>query len=196
MGNFRKSGWSELEAGAAERNTTLRHFYEVFFLFSSCWCWSSCEFFKSCSIFLRKVLWKCETRHIYHQPPLCVMSKNSFLASKCTHFSTGVRGLLLSILSSDLICRPVQHVKDSSQVQAVESKQVWNRCDGPEVTARQQIKILKCHTIRTSVMITKLLLSLIVKSWTYVCACSGNRKTPWRVWRSSRRSLRPCGYVT
>lgn len=111
MGNFRKSGWSELEAGAAERNTTLRHFYEVFFLFSSCWCWSSCEFFKSCSIFLRKVLWKCETRHIYHQPPLCVMSKNSFLASKCTHFSTGVRGLLLSILSSDLICRPVQHVK-------------------------------------------------------------------------------------
>lgn len=54
--------------------------------------------------------------------------------------------------------------QDSSQVQAVESKQVWNRCDGPEVTARQQIKILKCHTIRTSVMITKLLLSLIVKS--------------------------------
>lgn len=58
MSNFWKSGESdsELEARAAERNMTYRRFYEVFFLFSSCWCWSACEFFKSCGTFLREVL--------------------------------------------------------------------------------------------------------------------------------------------
>ncbi len=111
MGEFGNSGWSALEAGAAERNTTLRRFYEFFFLFSSCWCWSSCEIFEPCSIFLREVLWKCETRQIYHQTPLRVMRENSFLASKRTHFSTGVGGLFLNILSSDVICRPVQDIK-------------------------------------------------------------------------------------
>lgn len=199
MCNFWKSGRLELEAGAAERNMTFRRFYEVFFLFSSCCCWSPCEFVRSCSIFLREVLWKCETRQIYHQGPLCVIRKNRILASKDTHFNIRVTGLFWNILW-DLMGWPALSADVESWIQVVKvlNTQKIRKICKDFLYCKQTLIWSVCGNQNKVMLVMLYSLMKVAHTFVYcicVFVCSGSRRTPWTVWRSSRWSWRPWGCV-